>query len=186
MCSQTKFGGRNTHQFVWTECSQMAVFSIDNNTYLGNRGNHSCQALPCAISRRMRHCLLHAKSIQTVGLCQYALDTRFMGCQAYVKRFLSPVSRHDSSTAPFTLLFLSLQEPFPPLSFLFFKTQTKMANPYFTSHTALSDGLLAEFRKLPQKDGKIMAEYVWIGGSGQDLRCKTRTLSKKPSTPADL
>ncbi|CAM9453567.1 unnamed protein product, partial [Ascophyllum nodosum] len=61
-----------------------------------------------------------------------------------------------------------------------------MSNPYFTSHTVLSDSLLAEFRSLPQDDGKIMAEYVWIGGSGQDLRCKTRTLSKKPASVADL
>ncbi|KAF0720444.1 Aste57867_321 [Aphanomyces stellatus] len=32
----------------------------------------------------------------------------------------------------------------------------------------------------------IQAEYVWIGGSGNDLRCKTRTLDKAPSSPADL
>jgi glutamine synthetase len=32
----------------------------------------------------------------------------------------------------------------------------------------------------------IMAEYVWIGGSGQDLRCKTRTLAGPINSPADL
>ncbi|KDO28085.1 glutamine synthetase cytosolic isozyme 1-1 [Saprolegnia parasitica CBS 223.65] len=32
----------------------------------------------------------------------------------------------------------------------------------------------------------IQAEYVWIGGSGQDLRCKTRTLDKAPTSVADL
>lgn len=29
---------------------------------------------------------------------------------------------------------------------------------------------------------QIQAEYVWIGGSGQDLRCKTRTLPRPPTT----
>lgn len=60
-----------------------------------------------------------------------------------------------------------------------------MPNPSFSNHTTLSDGVLAEFRKLPQ-NGKIMAEYIWIGGSGQDLRCKTRTFDEKPKTAADL
>lgn len=35
-----------------------------------------------------------------------------------------------------------------------------------------------------------MAEYVWIGGGkttgGFDMRCKTKTLTKKPTCPADL
>lgn len=60
-----------------------------------------------------------------------------------------------------------------------------MVNTVFSSHTQLSDEVLAEFRKLPQH-GKIMAEYIWIGGSGQDLRCKTRTFAKKPESVADL
>ena len=28
---------------------------------------------------------------------------------------------------------------------------------------------------------KVVAEYVWIGGSGIDLRSKCKTLDKKPS-----
>ncbi|CAH0517378.1 unnamed protein product [Peronospora belbahrii] len=31
-----------------------------------------------------------------------------------------------------------------------------------------------------------LAEYVWIGGSGQDLRCKTKTLTKEVNSLADL
>lgn len=34
--------------------------------------------------------------------------------------------------------------------------------------------------------GKIVAEYVWIGGTGQDLRSKARTLPKKPESVDDL
>eukprot|EP00891_Asterochloris_glomerata_P000580 jgi/Astpho2/580/Aster-04434 len=41
------------------------------------------------------------------------------------------------------------------------------------------------FQQLPQ-GGKVAAEYVWIGGSGQDLRSKTKTLSKLPKSPEDL
>eukprot|EP00002_Diphylleia_rotans_P006391 TRINITY_DN1577_c0_g1_i1.p1 TRINITY_DN1577_c0_g1~~TRINITY_DN1577_c0_g1_i1.p1 ORF type:complete len:372 (+),score=53.37 TRINITY_DN1577_c0_g1_i1:48-1118(+) len=51
--------------------------------------------------------------------------------------------------------------------------------------------LLARYQELhaarkAHGDTSILAEYVWIGGSGEDLRCKTRTLSKSPTSAADL
>ncbi|MEJ1872732.1 glutamine synthetase beta-grasp domain-containing protein, partial [Escherichia coli] len=33
---------------------------------------------------------------------------------------------------------------------------------------------------------KIIAEYIWIGGSGMDLRSKARTLSGPVSDPSEL
>ena len=51
----------------------------------------------------------------------------------------------------------------------------------------LSEAVLNRFLGLGQA-GQIQAEYIWIGGSGQDLRSKCRTLPAKEGgyTPADL
>lgn len=49
----------------------------------------------------------------------------------------------------------------------------------------LDTSILPRFLALPQF-GKVAAEYVWIGGSGADLRSKTKTLDKIPKAPEDL
>lgn len=53
----------------------------------------------------------------------------------------------------------------------------------------VSDDSLPKRQRLGQ-EGKILAEYVWLGGDkttgGFDIRQKTRSLDKKPTSPADL
>lgn len=41
------------------------------------------------------------------------------------------------------------------------------------------------YMALPQ-GSKVQAEYVWLGGTGSDLRCKTRTLDEKPTAVDQL
>jgi glutamine synthetase len=41
-------------------------------------------------------------------------------------------------------------------------------------------------RSLRAQGTSIQAEYIWIGGSGQDIRCKTMTLTAPPSSLDDL
>lgn len=50
----------------------------------------------------------------------------------------------------------------------------------------LDEQILEKYMALPQPKEAIQAEYVWIGGSGQDVRSKTRTLEKIPKNLEDL
>ncbi|KAJ3098589.1 glutamate--ammonia ligase [Phlyctochytrium bullatum] len=44
---------------------------------------------------------------------------------------------------------------------------------------------LNKYLALPQ-NGKVMATYIWIGGSGLDIRLKTKTMDKVPTSIKDL
>jgi len=57
-------------------------------------------------------------------------------------------------------------------------------NPQFTTNTELSPAILKKYQDLASR-GKVIAEYVWLGGTGFDMRCKSRTLESVPATPEE-
>uniref|UniRef100_A0A8D0BPS7 Glutamine synthetase n=1 Tax=Salvator merianae TaxID=96440 RepID=A0A8D0BPS7_SALMN len=54
------------------------------------------------------------------------------------------------------------------------------------SHSSkLNKAVRDQYMKLPQ-GSKVLATYVWIDGSGEGLRCKTRTLNQEPKSVEEL
>lgn len=45
---------------------------------------------------------------------------------------------------------------------------------------------LAKYFALKQPDNKIQCMYVWIDGTGESLRAKTKTVSFVPTEPSQL
>lgn len=47
----------------------------------------------------------------------------------------------------------------------------------------LNKKITEHFLSLPQPDDKIQVMYVWIDGTGETMRCKTKTMDSVPQKP---
>ncbi|XP_018023649.1 glutamine synthetase-like isoform X2 [Hyalella azteca] len=59
-------------------------------------------------------------------------------------------------------------------------------SPLSTSSAATNKTMLDRYMRLPTPENKCQVMYVWIDGTGEGLRSKTRTIDFIPKNPAEL
>ena len=55
--------------------------------------------------------------------------------------------------------------------------------PSNNPNARMNKNIIDRYLKLPQPDNRILAEYIWIDGTGDNMRGKTRVLDYVPKTP---
>lgn len=61
-----------------------------------------------------------------------------------------------------------------------------MSNPVLANspNAAINKNILARYFQIPIPENKVQAMYIWIDGSGEYVRAKTRTLDFIPNKPS--
>lgn len=69
----------------------------------------------------------------------------------------------------------------PPLLLLLLRCVVVGNKMAMSASASLSKAVKQQYMELPQGD-KVQAMYIWVDGTGEGLRCKTRTLDFEPKS----